>query len=268
MARIFSSCCLIFILIFTGNSGALAQGREMTQYSTIDVLMKGIYDGYVPIGEMLRHGDTGIGTFDGLDGEMVVVDGIAYQVTADGVVHIPAPTMTTPFAEVTFFHDDQEKVLPPGANLESFTREVDAIIPTPNIFYAVRIDGTFAKVITRSVPKQPKPYRPLTEIVKTQPTFTFENVRGVIVGWRCPAFVKGINVPGYHLHFLTEDRKGGGHILEFVVKDATVKLSHTSDFHMILPESGDFYKLNLDSTSEAVYRQVESNGGQKASRER
>ncbi|MGP0047135.1 MAG: acetolactate decarboxylase, partial [Syntrophobacteraceae bacterium] len=210
MARIFSSCCLIFILIFTGNSGALAQGREMTQYSTIDVLMKGIYDGYVPIGEMLLHGDTGIGTFDGLDGEMVVVDGIAYQVTADGVVHIPAPTMTTPFAEVTFFHDDQEKVLPPGANLESFTREVDAIIPTPNIFYAVRIDGTFAKVITRSVPKQSKPYRPLTEIVKTQPTFTFENVRGVIVGWRCPAFVKGINVPGYHLHFLTEDRKGGG----------------------------------------------------------
>ena len=101
MARIFSSCCLIFMLIFTGSSGALAQSGEMTQYSTIDVLLKGVYEGYVPIGEMLRHGDTGIGTFDGLDGEMVVVDGIAYQVTGDGVVHIPEPAMTTPFAAVT-----------------------------------------------------------------------------------------------------------------------------------------------------------------------
>ncbi len=262
MARIFSSCCLIFMLIFTGSSGAPAQSGEMTQYSTIDVLLKGVYDGCVPIGEMLRHGDTGIGTFDGLDGEMVVVDGIAYQVTADGIVHIPGPAVTTPFAEVTFFHNDQEKVLPHGADLESFTREVDAIIPTPNIFYAIRIDGTFEKVVTRSVPKQSKPYRPLTEVVKTQPTFTFENVRGVIVGWRCPAFARGLTVPGYHLHFLTEDRKGGGHILAFVVKDATVKLSHTSDFHMILPDSEDFYKLNLESTSEAVYRQVESNSGQ------
>ena len=103
--------------------------------------------------------------------------------------------------------------MPSGIGMKEMTGRIDSIIPTPNLIYAIKIEGVFKKVLTRSVPRQKKPYQPLTEIVKTQSTFQFENVEGVIVGIRCPTFMKGINVTGYHLHFLTKDRKAGGHVL-------------------------------------------------------
>jgi acetolactate decarboxylase len=91
---------------------------------------------------------------------------------------------------------------------------LDKLLPTENIFYAIKIEGTFKYIKTRSVPKQNKPYPPLVEVVKNQPTFEFHNVKGTIVGFRCPSYVEGINVPGYHLHFITGDKKAGGHLLE------------------------------------------------------
>jgi len=112
--------------------------------------------------------------------------------------------------------------------------------PTPNIFYAVKMTGEFSYMKTRSVPAQSKPYLPLVEVTKTQPEFEFTNVKGDIVGFYCPAYAQGINVTGLHLHFLTADRKGGGHILAFRVKNATLELEYLSDYRLILPTSGDF----------------------------
>jgi len=244
---------LLGFLVFAGSPSVYAQQREaLFQFSTIDALLSGIYDGRMTLQELERYGDIGLGTFHALDGEMLVVDGTVYQVTADGAVHTPDPTVTTPFAAVTFFDVDQEKVLQPGATLQGLAKEIDALIPTPNIFYAIRIEGTFQKVKTRSVPKQAKPSPPLAEVIKTQPTFDFENVEGVIVGLRCPPFVKGINVPGNHLHFLTKDKKAGGHVLELIVQQAVVKIDHTPEFHMILPEDPDFYRLNVEAQTSSA----------------
>ena len=89
--------------------------------------------------------------------------------------------------------------------------------PPKTCFYAVMIQGEFSYVKTRSVPAQEKPYPPLAEVTKNQPTFEFTDVTGTMVGFRCPPYVTGINVPGYHLHFLTDDRTAGGHLLEFTV---------------------------------------------------
>ncbi len=229
------------------------QAKTLTQFSTIDALLGGIYDGSMSLRQLKVYGDTGLGTFNALDGEMVMVDGTVYRVSADGSVQVPGPDEKTPFAAVTFFKADQEESLPSGIGMKEIAGRIDSIIPTPNLIYVIKIEGVFKKMTTRSVPRQKKPYQPLTEIVKTQPIFQFENVEGAIVGLRFPAFMKDINVTGYHLHFLTKDRKAGGHVLDFTIGQAVLKVDRISSFYMILPEDKDFFRLNMDKdTSEAV----------------
>jgi len=253
---------LAAFLVLSVIPGSYAQqAKTLTQLSTIDALLGGVYDGSMSLRQLKQYGDTGLGTFDALDGEMVLVDGTVYRVSADGSVQVPGPDEKTPFAAVTFFEADQEQSLPylsNGIGMKEIAARIDSIIPTPNLIYVIKIEGVFKKITTRSVPRQKKPYQPLTEIVKTQPTFQFENVEGVIVGLRCPPFMKGVNVPGYHLHFLTKDRKAGGHVLDFTVGQAVVKVDRISNFYMILPEDKDFFRLNMEKDTSAAVTAVES----------
>lgn len=215
------------------------------QVSTIDALLQGLYDGEITCGELKEHGDFGIGTFDRLDGEMVVTDGTVYQVCADGSVHIPDDNAKVPFAAMIFFRPDRTAVLKGRLDLNGLERSLDALLPTENIFYAVRAEGSFTYVKTRSVPAQDKPYPPLDEAVKKQRTFEFNNAEGTLVGLRCPGYMKGINVPAYHFHFITRDRRAGGHVLECRLEDARVAIDSASEFHMVLPHSGEFYRARL-----------------------
>lgn len=251
--RILALCCAALLHGFV----QAADGRDtLMQVSTIDALLAGLYDGELPVGELMRHGDLGIGTFHALDGEMIVLDGQCYQAKADGTVRVAQAAETTPFATVTFFDKDRTLGLS-GLGLADLQKELDAQLPTENYFYAFLMEGTFKKVRVRSVPAQAKPYLPLAEVTKAQTVFEFENVRGVVVGFRSPPFVKGINVPGYHLHFLSEDRKSGGHVLDLTVDQVTAAIDDTPDFFMQLPRSQGFGKADLTQDREAELNKVE-----------
>jgi acetolactate decarboxylase len=164
----------------------------------------------------------------------------------------------TPFASVTFFDSDNEIKLPENTNYLQFQELVNKALPTENIFYAIKITGTFSYMKTRSVPAQQKPYPPLVEVTKNQPVFEFNDTAGTIVGFYCPPFAKGVNVPGYHLHFLTEAKNAGGHVLDFVIKEATVAIDYTAEFKMILPGPGsDFYRLDLSPDLSGDLEQAE-----------
>jgi len=166
--------------------------------------------------------------------------------------------METPFASVTFFNVDRKEQLPEGMNYEQLEEFLDEMLLTNNIFYAIKIGGTFSYMKTRSVPRQEKPYPPLVEITKNQPVFEFNDVEGMIVGFRCPAYVSGVNVPGYHLHFLTKSKDVGGHVLEFKVEEAVASVDYTSEFLMILlGESSDFYKIDLTQDKQEELEEVE-----------
>jgi len=224
----------------------------------MDAILSGVYDGVLTYGALREYGDFGIGTFAGLDGEMVGLNGDFYQVKADGIAYLVNDSMETPFACVTFFDVDREVVLPGGVDYGQLEEFLDGILPTGNIFYAIKIEGNFNYMKTRSVPGQKKPYPPLVEVTKTQPTFEFKDVDGTIVGFRCPAYVAGVNVIGYHLHFLTEDRDSGGHVLEFTVTEATTYVDYTSEFLMILPgEGSDFYHIDLTADKQEELEQAE-----------
>jgi acetolactate decarboxylase len=219
--------------------------HEVFQNSTINALLEGVYDGSMTYGELRRHGDFGLGTFNALDGEMVAVDGEFYQVKADGVAHPVTDGQRTPFATVLFFRPTLRWPLTGPLDYEHFQTLVDGLMEGPNVFYAVRVDGRFASVTARSVPRQEKPYPPLAEVAKTQLVFHLGDVTGTLAGFRFPDFARGLIVPGFHLHFLTDDRKAGGHVLDMVLMRGELAIDASARFHLELPTAPTFLHSDL-----------------------
>jgi len=248
---------VLFMLLGTGCAGGIGEKRMLFQHSAIKPLLEGGYEAGMTCGELRKHGDFGIGTFEGLDGEMVLLDGIIYQIRGDGRAYRVADSLGTPFAAVTFFRG---KKVTPTTGLSDYgklTDYLDRQLPTKNLFYAVRIDGTFKWVKTRSCFKQSPPYPRLVEAVRSQREFEMHNVRGTLVGFRCPDYVNGINVPGYHLHFITEDRTAGGHVLGCIPDQLEIRIDTVADFQMNLPENESFFKLDLSTTKSGELEKVE-----------
>lgn len=225
----------------------------LTQVSTIDALLASVYDGQMSCGKLLTYGDFGIGTFDKLDGEMIVLDGEVFQAKATGEVLPAGPEMTTPFASVLHFETDQIMEVIPRETYNVLKQRIDRAAPNKNLFLAIRIDGLFSYMKVRAVPRQEKPYPPLVDVTKNQPEYEYKEIAGTIVGFRCPEFVKGVNVPGYHLHFVSDDRSQGGHILEFEQSAGQIRLDRCSRFYMILPEDSEAFgqvDLSMDRSKE------------------
>ena len=246
---------VLFLLLLTGCT--TAPKNTVTQVSTIDALMAGAYDGQMTLGELLKHGDLGIGTFDALDGEMIVMDHLVYQARADGTVQLMPTNVTTPFASVVNFKADMTPCLKTVLTEETFQATVDELAPNQNLFLAVQFDGYFTSMKVRSVPKQEKPYPPLAEAAKHQAVFEYTGVSGTVLGFRCPAFVKGINVPGWHLHFISDDKTKGGHILDFTTIGGNLQLDSCNRFYMVLPEQKEFNALNLSQDRSAELERIE-----------
>jgi len=236
-----------------------AQDREtLYQVSTIDALMQGVFDGVQPVGELRKHGDFGIGTFDGLDGEMIVLDGEVYQARADGGVYVIGDSTTTPLATVTYFDRDMAVTTDNMMNFSVFSSVMSARLPSQNMVYAVRMHGTFPSMKVRAIPHQHKPYPTLTDAAKNQSVYTYPDATGTVVGFYTPAFFKGLNVVGYHLHFISDDRHTGGHILDFTLPaNATVEYDMTPEFTMSLPTRGAFTGADLTKDLSADLEKVE-----------
>lgn len=242
LAVLFPLCASLALAGCVHNTG---RTDALYQTSTLNALMEGVYDGTVSVGELKKNGDFGIGTFNALDGEMVGLDGVFYQVKGDGTVLVAADDLLTPFAVVKFFSADKTAGLSGPLDLEGLMRRLDDMLPTRNSFYAVRIEGTFPWIKTRSVAARRKPYPGLAEAVKDQSVFEFRDIRGTIIGLRCPDFVKGLNMPGYHFHFISADRKSGGHLLGCRMENATVMIDETGDFRLVNPQSEGFRRGDL-----------------------
>ncbi len=248
---------LALILFLSGFVPRPQDKDTLYQASTIDALLDGLYDGDVTFGELKKHGNFGIGTFDYLDGEMIALDGEFYQVKMDGKVYPVDGKMETPFAVVTFFEPDNTIVLNGELDLKQLEAYLDKQLPSKNIFYAIRIDGTFKYIKARSVPRQEEPFPPLVDVVKEQAIFEFQDIEGTVVGFWCPAYVKGVNVPGYHLHFINKERTAGGHLLDCRTETGKIGIDHTSDFFMELPENEEFLTADLTEEKEEELKKVE-----------
>lgn len=249
---------LLALLLTVSNLQAADIRDQLTQFSTIDALLSGLYDGDAPINALRHYGDFGLGTFNGLDGEMVMLDGQIYQVLANGSVHQPKLTRTyTPFAQTTFFNADSRSALPANLDYHGVTEHVRTLLPTENIFYAIRISGRFKSVKVRSVNRQSRPYPLIKDVVKHEAIFDYNDIEGTVVGFFAPQYVRGINVTGFHMHFISRDKTRGGHILDMTSGLGVLEIDDISSFQVILPHTRDFYEAELKPVSDETIKAVE-----------
>jgi len=258
MKSIVRMFCLSVVFSVAGLISSSAADRDTVyQAAPIQSLSVGVYDGFIPFAALKKHGDIGLGTFNALDGEMIFVDSVFYQVKQDGKI-IPVPdSALTPFAVVTFFDEDLRFEAVTADSLADLAGIIDRKLPTKNIFYAIRIDGMFEYLKLRSVPAQRKPYPPLAEAVKGQTVLEYKNVSGTLIGFRSPSFAEKINVPGYHFHFLSADKNVGGHVLNLRFKGLAVRLDKCSSLTLIMPETGDYLGAALDGEEQRDLKKIE-----------
>jgi len=234
----------------------------MTRLNTIylstpvNALVEGIYEENVSFAEIKLHGDFGLGTFNDLDGEMVMLNGTTYQINSDGRVNVIGDEALSPFACVTFFkpvsHDDIEG----NMDYHAFVEMLYSLLPSPNLFYAIMVEGSFAHVKTRSVPRQ-ESYRPIIEVTKNQPTFNFNKIEGTIVGFFTPSFMASLNVPGFHLHFLSSDLKHGGHLLECRPLKGRIDVQLIDKLELSLPITLDYLTQDFTRNTEQDLNKAE-----------
>jgi acetolactate decarboxylase len=230
--------------------------HTLYQVSTATALVEGIYQGAVQIAALREHGDLGLGTFESLDGEMVVVDGHFYQVRSDGSVREVQDNVLSPFAAVTAFSPDQSITLENCPDLSYLTSQFDALRQSDNFFYALRVDGTFDYIHARAM-RRTKEGIPLVQAAAVQPEFEFHNISGTLVGFWTPEYAKSLNVPGYHQHFVSADRTQGGHVLQCRGKNLRLQIQREGDYHIVLPETEDFLKANLRRDPTAALARAE-----------
>lgn len=220
------------------------KGNAVYLSAPINALVEGLYVENTTIEQLRRHGDFGLGTFNYLDGEMVVLDGKVYQIRSDGNVYDVGDDERSPFACVTFFSPDTYDDIDGSTVPMDLSGLLDRLIPSQNMLYAIRIDGTFSHVRTRAVPKSEN-YKPLVEATKDQPVFDFRDVDGSLAGFYTPRFMESLNAPGYHLHFLTEDRRRGGHLMNCTLKKARIGIQHVPQLEVGLPVTLDYLTTDL-----------------------
>jgi acetolactate decarboxylase len=234
--------------------------HTLFQVSTSTALVEGLYQGSVAVETLRQHGDFGLGTFENLDGEMIVLDGHFYQARCDGQVHEAPDAAKVPFSVVTHFTPDRTVTL---ADIQSFDHLVEQISPyrsTNNLFFAIRCQGHFQWIKVRTACKTAAGI-PLVEAVASQAEFEFAEITGTLVGFWTPTYARAINVPGYHLHFISQDRRVGGHLLNLRAKHLELQLQLESDFRMAIPETAAFLQADLTRDPTTALSQAESDRG-------
>lgn len=213
--------------------------HQVVQAGTIDALLHGQYDSDITLAEVMRLGNLGIGTIQQLDGELMILEGAAWVAGHDTVLREVPLTTRTPFAVACRFSAAVSHEVDEPMAWEELTALIDSLSsgsadPDASVI-AVRVDGEFDDIGLRSVARQTPPYPPLVEVVAHQTTWHVPSARGTLIGFRFPDATAGVEVPGYHLHFLSDDRTTGGHVLSLVLRRGTVSVDHCDDLHVALP---------------------------------
>lgn len=228
------------------------------QVSTSGALVEGVYGGCVRVGDVLQHGNFGLGTFEGLDGEGILLDGCCWQACSDGTVRQAPADALAPFWVATRFQADHHETLSQVISWADLTSRLDGLRDTPNLFVAIRLRGVFDRIRYRVACKA-EPGVDLVSATNAQATFDLEDVAGTLVGFWTPSYARTINVPGYHLHLLSDDHRHAGHVLELQSRELSVELHRESHLQLVLPETPEFLRADLSGDPAAALARAEGN---------
>jgi acetolactate decarboxylase len=226
--------------------------HSIFQVSTSGALVQGVFQGCTRVSDLKKHGDFGLGTFDNLDGEMVMLDGRCFQASAEGTICEAGDEWTTPFATITRFEADQSQKLLALNSVGDLENLLDSTRPSQNIFVGIRLEGFFEKIDLRASCKAHFG-EDLVAATTHQSEFSFEDIEGTLVGFWSPEYAKSLSVPGYHLHFISKDLKKGGHLMNLESSGLLAKLHFETDLHIAIPETEEFLHADLNNDpSEAL----------------
>ena len=212
------------------------------QVSTLQALALGFSKSVMTVGELLQHGDLGLGTFEDVDGEMIVLDGRCHRAKNNGDVVLAEDDRGVPFAAVCHFSPQR----------------VEKLTGMDSSMYAVRIDGEFSKVDARSESGTKAHHVTLKDALSvTQKAFVFENIKGSLVCVYYPDYMDGINAEGWHLHFLSEDKKHGGHVFDISLADGSASFCRITSVEIKIPDSPAFDTYALKRASQEEIKSVE-----------
>jgi acetolactate decarboxylase len=249
---------LFLLSIFTQGCLCVRTNKDaVSQFSTMGALMQGLYEADFNYAQIKKYGNFGIGTFNELDGEMVGLDGKFYQVKSNGSVIIVDDSSKSAFCIVKFFSPDKTINLTGQNDYASIIACLEKEIASKNIFYAAKIEGRFSFVKARSVPRQAKPYKTLSEAAKEQGVFEFKDIDGTLLGFRFPDYMSEINMAGWHLHFISKDKSAGGHVLDCVISDGYIAIDESNDFYLKLPRTEDFLKADFGKLDKEELEKIE-----------
>lgn len=224
--------------------------------SPVNALVQGILREDKTLAQILTHGNFGLGTFNDLDGEMVLIDDVFYQLKSDGSVSKATLDIGSPYACVTHFNSIDPINLCNFENYMDLQNFIFKKMLSPNLIYAIQIDGLFSSIHARSVPKQ-HCYRPLADVAGDQVEFNFQSMAGQLVGYWTPNFMESITVPGFHLHFLSKDKLHGGHLLGCSLKSGTLWLQPIDQLALDLPHSAEYLKAALIKDTSTALNKAE-----------
>jgi acetolactate decarboxylase len=225
--------------------------QTIFQVSTVGALVEGVYEGAVRIRTLREHGDFGLGTFEGLDGELVALEGQFFRIRGDGVLHPVDDDVLSPYAMVTHFTPDRAVALPECADFDALGTALDDLRDSSNHFFAFRIDATFPTLHARAACKVPEG-TPLVDATALQGEWPLEDVRGTLVGFWSPGYAAHFDVPGYHFHFVDDARGRGGHVLGCSTGPLAVGVARLDQLMVALPETPDFLTARLDDDPSAA----------------
>lgn len=228
--------------------------HSMFQVSTSGALVEGLYQGAVTVGDLRRHGDTGLGTFEDLDGELIMIDGHCYQARSDGSVIEAGDDALTPFATVVSFVADERHDLDNITSYDDLTKRLDALRLSDNEFIAWRITGLCSSLTVRTACRHASG-TPLVEAVADQAVFDLTDIPVTIVGFWSPAYAEAVAIPGYHLHCVSDGRTRGGHVFDLTAPGLAVEIHRVTDLHLALPETQEFLEAHISGgTADALVR--------------
>lgn len=218
--------------------------HSLFQVSTSNALAQGVFSGAVTVGELRRHGDFGLGTFAGLDGELIMIDGVCFRAGGGGAVEEVGDERGVPFALVTRFVADVDSAIETSVGLAELAKRLDALRPSQNLFAGIRVEAPFDSLILRAACPA-RPGEGLLEATHHQSEYAVAGVAGTLVGFWAPEYARAVGLPGYHFHFISDDRQVGGHVLDVVGGPLDVGMQVESALHLAIPETAAFLAADL-----------------------
>ena len=234
--------------------------NKLFQVATLQALSLGALEGVVSYGEIKQLGDIGLGTFDGMDGEMIMLDGDVFRADVNGDIYAVDDEAMAPFACVATFTADKTMTIMDSGSFDDLARGLNVMIPASekNLFHAARIVGNFKSITYRSIAKQERPYPSADKINPAdRKSYTDTDASGFLVALRSPEYMDGLNFAGWHIHYISRDFTRGGHVLDVKVADADAEICTIEDYEIRLPKGGFFNNLNLSEIDPGIVEGLE-----------